>query len=377
MVVGHFLVVDDRRRIAGNGDAFAEQHGVGDQIHQHRQALGHVGGQVAAVRPGIGAELLFIEVLQVVQCLLRREPQQAVGVPLESGEVIEGGRLLGFVPALHLLDRHRTALAGSFQLFGIGFFVHAGAGSGKTGQVQSHRIERHRLESVDLSLPLDDEGQRRGHDAANVEGAVVQHRKQSGGVDTHQPVGLGPAEGRLVQPVIVRAGAQVGKTLPDGGILHAGNPQPFHGLLTARQAVNGAENQLALSPGVAGVDYFCHVLPPQQGPQHVKLIPLVLGDGEAPGLRQNGQVIIAPLGVVGVIGGGVCQPGQVPQAPAHQPTAALQVAVFAGSGPQNGGQGFCHRGLFGNYQFHFCFLLSRSHAVSSLWQKPTQGWPGR
>ena len=55
MVVGHFLVVDDRRRIAGNGDAFAEQHGVGDQIHQHRQALGHVGGQVAAVRPGIGA----------------------------------------------------------------------------------------------------------------------------------------------------------------------------------------------------------------------------------------------------------------------------------------------------------------------------------
>ena len=76
MVVGHFLVVDDRRRIAGNGDAFAKRHGVGDQIHQHRQALGHVGGQVAAVRPGIGAELLFIEVLQVVQCLLRREPQQ-------------------------------------------------------------------------------------------------------------------------------------------------------------------------------------------------------------------------------------------------------------------------------------------------------------
>ena len=73
MVVGHFLVVDDRRRIAGNGDAFAERHGVGDQIHQHRQTLGHIGGQVAAVRPGIGAELLFIEVLQIVQRLLRRE----------------------------------------------------------------------------------------------------------------------------------------------------------------------------------------------------------------------------------------------------------------------------------------------------------------
>ena len=323
MVVGHFLVVDDRRRIAGNGDAFAEQHGVGDQIHQHRQALGHVGGQVAAVRPGIGAELLFIEVLQIVQRLLRREPQQAVGVPLEGGEVIEGGRLLRFVPALHLFDCHRAALAGAFQLFGIGFLVHAGAGSGKTGQVQRHGIKRHRLESVDLGLPLDDEGQRRGHDPPDIEGAVVQHRKQPGGVDTHQPVGLGPAEGRLVQPVIVRAGAQVCKALPDGGILHAGNPQPFHGLLAARQAVDGAENQLALPPGVAGVDYLGHVLPPQQGAQHVKLFPLVLGDGKAPGLRQNRQIVIAPLGIVGVVGGGIRQPGQVPQAPAHQPAVAF------------------------------------------------------
>ena len=97
MVVGHFLVVDDRRRIAGNGDALAERHGVGDQVHQHRQTLGHIRSQIAAVRPGIGAELFFIEVLQIVQRLLRRIAQQAVGVPLEGGQVIEGGRLLGFV----------------------------------------------------------------------------------------------------------------------------------------------------------------------------------------------------------------------------------------------------------------------------------------
>ena len=121
MVVGHFLVVDDRRRIAGNGDALAERHGVGDQVHQHRQALGHVGSQVAAVGPGIGTELLFIEVLQVVQGLLGRIPQQAVGIPLEGGQVIEGGRLLGFVFAFHPLDRGRAALASTFQLFGGSF----------------------------------------------------------------------------------------------------------------------------------------------------------------------------------------------------------------------------------------------------------------
>ena len=76
MVVGHFLVVDDRPLVTGNGDALSERHGIGDQIHQHRQTLGHIRSQVAAVRPGIGAELLFIEVLQIVQRLLRREPQQ-------------------------------------------------------------------------------------------------------------------------------------------------------------------------------------------------------------------------------------------------------------------------------------------------------------
>ena len=67
MVVSHFLVVDDLGRIAGNGDPFPKRHDIGNQIDQHRQAFSHIARQIAAVRPGIGAELLFIEVLQIVQ----------------------------------------------------------------------------------------------------------------------------------------------------------------------------------------------------------------------------------------------------------------------------------------------------------------------
>ena len=115
-----------------------------------------------------------------------------------------------------------------------------------------------------------------------------------------------------MQTVIVRTGAQVGKALPDGGILHAADPQPFHGLGAARQTVNGAENQFTLASRVAGVDHFGHVLPPQQGTQHIELFPLVLGDGKAPGLRQDWQVIVAPLGIVGIVDGGIGQPGQMP-----------------------------------------------------------------
>ena len=89
----------------------------------------------------------------------------------------------------------------------------------------------------------------------------IQHRKQPRGVDAHQPIGLLTAQGGLVQAVIVAAGAEAVEALPDGAVLHAGNPQPFHGLGTARQMVGGAEDQLPLASGVAGVHHLRHILP--------------------------------------------------------------------------------------------------------------------
>ena len=82
MVVGHFLIVDDRLRVAGNADPLSERHGIGGEVDQHRQALRHIRGQIPAVRPGISTQLFLIEVLQIVQRLLGGKPQQAVGVPL-------------------------------------------------------------------------------------------------------------------------------------------------------------------------------------------------------------------------------------------------------------------------------------------------------
>ncbi len=82
MVVGHFLIVDDRLRVAGNADPLSERHGIGGEVDQHRQALRHIRGQIPVVRPGISTQLFLIEVLQIVQRLLGGKPQQAVGVPL-------------------------------------------------------------------------------------------------------------------------------------------------------------------------------------------------------------------------------------------------------------------------------------------------------
>ena len=117
------------------------------------------------------------------------------------------------------------------------------------------------LEAGDLGVPVRQHFQGGGLDAAHGQGLVVQHREKPGGVNADQPVGLGPAQRRLMQGVIVPARFQVGEALPDGAVLHAGNPQPFHGLGTARQMVGGAEDQLSLPARVTGVHHLRHILP--------------------------------------------------------------------------------------------------------------------
>ena len=47
-----------------------------------RDAGSHIVGEIPAVRPGIGAELLFIQGLKIIQYLLCGIAQDAIGIPL-------------------------------------------------------------------------------------------------------------------------------------------------------------------------------------------------------------------------------------------------------------------------------------------------------
>ncbi len=145
-----------------------------------------------------------------------------------------------------------------------------------------------------------------------------------------------------MQTVIVRTGAQVCKALPDGGILHAGDPQPLHGLRASCQFIDAAENQFALASGIAGVYHLGHVRGVHQLFQHSKLFLLVFTHHHLPVFRQDGQIVIAPLGIVRVIYIGIRQPSQMPHAPADPPAVSLQIAVLAVSRADHGGQ---HLGL--------------------------------
>ena len=131
------------------------------------------------------------------------------------------------LPGFSDLSRHSTFLTVTSALWQAAFSCSAATLSamrspdtGKTGQLQRHGIKRNRLKCVDFSFSLDNQCQRWGHHAPDVEGSVIQHGKKPCGIDSHQPVGLGTAESSIPKSIIIYTWAQVCKALPYGGVLH-------------------------------------------------------------------------------------------------------------------------------------------------------------
>ena len=247
---------------------------------------------------------------------------------MQGSQVIEGRRLFGLFLALHLFDCDICTLTGFFQLLDSGLIRHALPGYGKTGQLQRHGIKGNRLKGVDLSFSLDNKRQRWGHNAPDVEGAVIQHGKKPCGIDSHQPVGLSTAEGSISKSVIVRTGAQVCKAFPYGGVFHRRNPEPFHRLLATCQLIDTTEDHLALASGITGIYHFRHIRGVHQLFENIKLLFLILSHYHLPMLRQNRQVIISPLGILGIITVCIRKTGQMAYAPADTPAVTLQISVL-------------------------------------------------
>ena len=78
-----------------------------------------------------------------------------------------------------------------------------------------------------------------------------------------------------MQAIVVTPGFKLLEAAADGIILHGGNPKPQDRLGASRKAVDRAEDQLTLAPGVPGVDHLGHILTAHQLPQNVKLLLLV------------------------------------------------------------------------------------------------------
>ena len=330
----------------------------------------HIVGEIAAVGAGVGAELLFIKALQIIQRLLRRVPKQAVRIPLEGGQVVE---CRGF---LRLFCLHDGGNSGGFAVavpgkpLRLSLLLHAFACGGEAVKVQMDGVKALRLKGIDLRFPLHQQRKRGRYHAPHVQGAVVHHGKQAGGVDAHQPVRLAAAEGGGVEVVVLRAVAEIVKALKDRRILHGGDPEPLYALAAVVEIIRRAEDQLALAPGVAGVDDLANVLSVHEGAKGVHLLLLVPRHGILPAFRQDGQVLPSPFSVLFVVGVCVRKLRKMPEAPGDEIAATRKKAVLAPACAKNGGDAPCHGGLFTHNKpvtgrIHHWFLSSSLSAVFS------------
>ena len=149
-----------------------------------------------------------------------------------------------------------------------------------------------------------------------------------------------------MQSVVFPSRTQLCKALFDGLVLHGGDPQPLHGLCAARHVVDGAEDQLPLAPRVTGVDDLGYIIPAHEIPQQLELFGFIRSQGIAPACGQDGQIVIAPLGVLFIVHIRARQLRQMPEAPAHKVAASRKIAVVAFGRAQHGGDGLGDGGLF-------------------------------
>ena len=149
-----------------------------------------------------------------------------------------------------------------------------------------------------------------------------------------------------MQPVVFPSRTKVRKALSDGLVLHGGDPKPLHGFRAARHVVDGAEDKLPLAPCVAGVDDLGHVLPAHEVPQQLELFGFVRFQREAPVCGQDGQIVVAPLGVLFIVHIRARQLRQMPEAPAYKVAVSRKIAVVSLLCAQHGGDGLGDGGLF-------------------------------
>ena len=411
-MVGNGFVIG----IAGGADlliasAFQDPAQIGQVHGQAGQALqifpdlfGHRGGQDSGVRPGIGRQFLFIQLLGGLQSLVGTDLEEAGTVILQLGQVVKQGR----PPGLLLMGNgfhHRDPLLRRAlpQIRDQGFGVllpEETAVLVKTGRIKINtpfhgfpfRLEafrfpgslRRRLsvhgtegaddpveggldEVADLPLPPDHHAQDTGHDPAHGDHAAVLSQEipdavpvfegqGPGKVDTHQVVLLGPQIGGGAQVVIFGFGLCLPDAaqdlLPGLGI----DPDPF--LVPAGDPGLLGDQAVDIFPFPSGVGTDINGLHLRIGQDLFddrELLFDAVDDLVLILVRDKGNGRKGPPFIFLIVGVGITHGHQMPDAPGHDGIRSLHIAV---PGPELNSQGvgelpgdaglFCNKNTFGH-----------------------------
>ena len=141
MMIRHTRIVHHQRRVHRHGHSGKGQAHDG-QVDEFGQTLGHVGCQVAGIGARIGRQLFFIQRLGIVQRLLGGVTEQAVGVSLERGQVVQFGLRLGLFFLFHRQDGGVPGITGGANRLGLLRRFHLFRRRGKAGQIDAGDVER-------------------------------------------------------------------------------------------------------------------------------------------------------------------------------------------------------------------------------------------
>ena len=369
VVVGHLFIVDDLTSIDGEIQTRRVRKGFLHFFHQFRQHIFHVAGQILTVRAGISQELLFIEGLHVLQRLLGGVAKHSVGVTLQGGQVVELGRLFGFLDLGDAFHHRRFQIA--LLVDGLCFFLAFDSlGLHQKTAAQLHRVEGFRLERPDGSFAGDDHGECGRNHTPHIESRPVHQGIQTACIDAHQPISLRPAQSCLIQRVKVRTIHQVQKSGADCTFFQRGSPEPLHGLCATCHVVDQTEYQLTFTTGVGGTDDFIHRGVKHQSFDRHKLLLALFADAVFPCFRYDGKIIPFPFEIAGIVLVGRCQLDQMPDTPGNDATRAENVAAVLYRCPDHIGDSVSNGAFLSNDQLHGSHSFQRRRGT----QRTPPGW---
>ena len=257
--------------------------------------------------------MTLVEGLGDLERAARGETVAIVGLALERGEIVEtrGGLRAAFF--LFGDARKRLALTGGEDGFAqrlfpdavdaivivalgfleIGALVNALVAALRDFECRGHAPVVAGFEVSDFQLADIEDGEGGGLDAADggdVAGAGAEHalRERAGAVDADEPVALAAATRGVGEAGHLRAIAKFFEGFLDATGGHRLHPRAFHRELRFRELVKIGEDELTLTPGVAGIDDGADVLAREKFFEGVKTLLGILDGFEAKFFGNNG-----------------------------------------------------------------------------------------
>ena len=348
MVICDLAVVGYAGNVRSDRNAGEKRKLAADNRNDLTGGVLHIVRDELAVRARIGQELLFVECLYEIERLLGGEAVVAVRLALQGGQIIELRRIDGFRLPLERRNDGFLFLASrrNFFCFLFGFDLFQISGQITLADMDVEILLL--LECGDFPVTLHQHCKGRRLDAPDHQLLVIERGEKAGAVDTDNPVCLRAAECRFIETVKFLAVPEMIEAFADGGVLQRADPQTLEGLGASGFVVDQPEDQLTLASCIGCADQLGDALVLHESGQHLELLCFVLRDLKHPAFRNNGQIVIPPLGIPLIVGAGVCQLHQMTEAPRNDVIAALHIAVLAGRRAQHLCDGLGNAGLFSN-----------------------------